>query len=172
MRVGLISDTHGILPGSVVQHFEGVDLIVHAGDVGGDDVLEALEAVAPVMAVHGNCDVGPLRSRLPAVASMDTPCGLLVVTHRPPGGTPPFASLGTDGAPRVVVFGHTHFPKILEDGGVMLVNPGSACHGRGAPPTAAILTAEAGRAPAMSFVNLDTGADFPVSVTHRHTHGG
>ena len=62
MRIGVISDTHGKLRSTVFDAFEGVDLILHAGDIGGLDIITELEAIAPVQAVHGNTDVGT-RSR-------------------------------------------------------------------------------------------------------------
>jgi len=171
MKLGLISDTHGDLHPRVLTLFDGVEAIVHAGDVGHRDVLVELETVAPVTAVRGNCDRSPLFDMLPDVAELTTPYGLLVVTHRPPRGVPPFPGLHQDPPPAVIVFGHTHFPKVLDDAGFLLLNPGSASHGRGAPPTVAIADFLAGRLPEVTFYCLRTGDVFPVSLTQRHIHG-
>ena len=171
MKLGLISDTHGELHPRVHEFFANVDHIVHAGDVGGRDVLAELETIAPVTACRGNSDRGVLFDRLPDVGTLEIPGGLLAVTHKPPRGAPPFATLHADPAPSIIVFGHTHFPKVLDDAGILLINPGSALRGRGAPPTIALLEFKNGSAPDVNFYCLQSGALFPVSLTKRHTHG-
>ena len=171
MKLGLISDTHGELHPKVLDYFAEVDYIVHAGDVGGRDILTELEAVAPVIACRGNSDRGVLFDRLPDVGTLQTPAGFLAVTHRPPRGAPPFSTIHADPTPDIIVFGHTHFPKVLDDAGVLLINPGSALRGRGAPPTVAILNIEDCKAPKVIFYCLQSGEIFPVSLTTRHTHG-
>ena len=68
MKIGLISDTHGLLRSTVFDYFRQVDLILHAGDIGGRDILTALEAIAPTKAVYGNTDNFPLATELPATS--------------------------------------------------------------------------------------------------------
>ena len=171
MIIVIISDTHGALNQRVEKLFSGVDMIVHAGDLGSMEVLKDLESIAPLLAVRGNCDRGALLERLPEKASLETPAGLLVVTHLPPRGHPPYERLSPSRAPSIVVFGHTHFPKILDDGGIILLNPGSALRGRGAPPTVARMGFDDQGRANIEFFSLETGLVFPVSMTKRHAHG-
>lgn len=128
-RIGVIADTHGELPPAVEELFEGVDAIVHAGDVGGGLVLDLLEAIAPVTVVRGNCDGGMEALRWPEVANVALGGVRVLVTHR--GG-----DLVEDLAParagaRVVIRGHTHAGSVQERHGVLWVNPGSPSFPRG-----------------------------------------
>jgi uncharacterized protein len=123
--VGLISDTHGLFRPEISRLFSGVDLIVHAGDVGGGGVLRDLAIIAPVVAVSGNIDDRHDPS-LPRERSI--PIGGLVVhvSHGDELGRPtPERLLATYGA-EVIVYGHTHRPLLLRDGGRVVVNPGAA----------------------------------------------
>lgn len=130
-RIGVISDTHGKLAGSVLKIFAGVDLILHAGDVGNDDVLFALEAVAPLAAVSGNVD-GPSDPRLrPYLRSLDTPAGKIVLTHghlpiAPSANRAKMVAHFRDDHPDIIVYGHSHIPNLEQIGGIYLFNPGSA----------------------------------------------
>jgi putative phosphoesterase len=121
--VGVISDTHGLLRPEAVAILRGADRIIHAGDVGGADVLAALEALAPLTAVRGNNDKGAWARLLPTTAVLDAGDGLLVyVIHD-------VAELDVDpaaGGFRVVVAGHSHRPRSHEEDGVLWFNPGSA----------------------------------------------
>jgi putative phosphoesterase len=124
--VGLIADTHGLLRAGVAAAFEGVDLIVHAGDVGGRDVLAALGAIARVEAVSGNVDDrhDPMlpRSRLLAVGALT-----LHVSHGDELGRPKPESLLVRYDADIVVFGHTHRQVVLRDpAGRLAINPGAA----------------------------------------------
>jgi len=128
-RYGLISDTHGALHPEVFTLFDGVEAILHAGDVVGEQLLDELEVLAPVHAVRGNCDYDA--PRLPAVRVVDLPLGRVVVAHshlvddglgRPERLARHFAEF----LPRVIVFGHTHRQYRREHDGVLVVNPGSA----------------------------------------------
>lgn len=119
--VGVVSDTHGLLRPEAVVALRGVDLLIHAGDVGSRDVLEELTLVAPVVAVRGNVDHGELRSKLPATAEAEAAGVWIHVLHR-------LEDLDLD--PRaagfgVVVHGHTHRPETRSRDGVLYVNPGS-----------------------------------------------
>lgn len=123
--VGLISDTHGLLRPEVHEALAGVEVILHAGDVGGDDVLIELEAIAPVHAVYGNTDP-PGDPRL-AASLEETLGGVRVhVSHGHEVGAPtPDKLLATYDAD-VIVYGHTHKPLVVNAGGRWVVNPGAA----------------------------------------------
>jgi putative phosphoesterase len=110
----------------VLRAFAGVDHIVHAGDIGTDDVLSGLEAIAPVTAVAGNVD-GALRRRLPDTAELEL-AGVRVAAihgHRLPRRTPEVAVARFPYAD-MVVFGHSHISVLMRVDEVVAVNPGSA----------------------------------------------
>jgi putative phosphoesterase len=116
--VGLISDTHGLLRPAALRALEGSDLIVHAGDVGRPEVLDALRAVAPVVVVRGNVDTAPWAADLPETAA----AGKIFVLHD-------VKQLAIDPCAagfRAVVSGHSHQPGVVERNGVLYINPGSA----------------------------------------------
>lgn len=145
MRVGLISDTHGRLRPEVFRRFDGVDRIVHAGDIGPADLLIDLEAIAPVTAVYGNADGFDVRERVPEIAELDL-AGLAVVVmhgHQLGSPTPEGLRAARPGAD-VIVYGHTHRPLVDESaGGALVVNPGAAGAARfGIPPSLGILTVD------------------------------
>jgi len=120
--LGVISDTHGLLRPEAVEALRGVDLIVHAGDVGEERVLEALQGVAPVRAVRGNVDHGALAARLPATDLVEWAGLQLYVLHD-------VGRLDLDPATAgvaAVISGHSHRPELEERGGVLFLNPGSA----------------------------------------------
>lgn len=132
-RIGLISDTHGVLDPHVPGLFAGVDHILHAGDVGWPSLLDELAAVAPVTAVTGNTDCHP-GWQVTEVGECSG-CRFLVQHIVEP------RRLGEDlqgrirrARPHVVVFGHTHRAAHEVVGGVHFVNPGSASQGRGGSP--------------------------------------
>ena len=125
MLVGLISDTHGLLRPEVFDVFHGVELILHAGDVGGREILTELRAIAPVQAVYGNTD----RPGAPGlVESLDLSlAGLSVhVSHGHELGSPTPAKLAARYSADVIVYGHTHKPLIERIHGALVVNPGAA----------------------------------------------
>jgi putative phosphoesterase len=122
MRIGLISDTHGLLRPQALNFLRGCDQIVHGGDIGTLGVLEALARLAPLTAVRGNVDHGAWADALPEVAQARLSGVLVVVLHD-------LAQLDLDPAAagvRVVVSGHSHKPRIEQREGVWYVNPGSA----------------------------------------------
>ena len=123
--VGLISDTHGQVRASVHEALAGVSLILHAGDVCGDEVLDELALVAPVVAVAGNCDV-PGDPRL--VQRIERTIGgvSIHVSHGHELGVPTPARLIAAYEAEVIVFGHTHRPLIHRAGERLVVNPGAA----------------------------------------------
>jgi len=122
MILGVISDTHGLLRPEAVAALEGVDQILHAGDVGSPDILEALAKIAPVTAVRGNVDLDSWANRLPDTEIIEAGGTTVYMLH----------DLGRlDLEPeaagmRVVVYGHSHQPKLEEKHGVLYFNPGSA----------------------------------------------
>lgn len=144
--MGLISDTHGLLRPEVFDVFHGVELILHAGDVGGRGILTELRAIAPVQAVHGNTD----RPGEPGLAeSLDLSlAGLSVhVSHGHELGGPTPARLAARYSADVIVYGHTHKPLVERVHGALVVNPGAAGPKRfDLRPSVALLTLNAGRA--------------------------
>jgi uncharacterized protein len=150
MRLGVISDTHGLLRPEVFDAFGGVDHILHAGDVGSPDLLTELATLAPVTAVYGNTDGTELRRTLPRVATLQLDGFDIVVTHGDQLGSPTPAGLNSlfpDA--QIIVFGHTHQPLLtLVDVVVTVMNPGGAGPRRfNLPPSVGILELEAGIPP-------------------------
>ena len=120
--VGVISDTHGLVRPEALEALRGVALIVHAGDIGGPEVLARLREIAPVTAVRGNNDHGPWADALPETDVVDVDGRLLYVLHD-------VKTLDLDPAAagfHAVIAGHSHKPSIDERGGVLFLNPGSA----------------------------------------------
>ena len=149
--VGLISDTHGLLRPEAVRALAGSDLIIHAGDMGAPEILDALRAVAPVVAVRGNVDKGAWASALPATAVAGAGGTLIYVLHglNELDLDPVAAGFG------VVVSGHSHQPARAARGGVLFVNPGSAGRRRFKLPVT-VARLDLGRTPwGVEFVALD-----------------
>ena len=122
--VGLISDTHGLLRPEVFTVFKGVGLILHAGDVGPDEILDELAAIAPVYAVRGNTD--PIGNpRLPNAVELEINGLSVHVSHGDEVGATPERLLATYDAD-VIVYGHTHREVITRGLGRLVVNPGAA----------------------------------------------
>jgi putative phosphoesterase len=150
MRLGVISDTHGLLRPEVFDAFEGVDHILHAGDVGNPGILSDLGALAPVTAVYGNTDGAELRRILPRVAMLELDGFDIVVTHGDQLGSPtPEALHSAFPDAQIIVYGHTHKPLLtLVDVVVTVLNPGGAGARRfKLPPSVGILELEAGLPP-------------------------
>jgi len=157
MRLGIISDTHGMLRPEVFDVFSEVDRILHAGDVGSVDLLSELEALAPVSAVYGNTDGFDVRGRCGEVVRLELDGLNTVVTHGDRLGSPTPAKL-VSAFPdaELIVFGHTHRALIeLVDRTITVVNPGSAGAARfGVPPSVAIAELEVGLPPRARVVHL------------------
>jgi putative phosphoesterase len=124
-RIGLVSDTHGLVRPQLFTALAGVDSILHAGDVGPDEVITALELIAPVQAVYGNTD-DPERTRLHA--AIDTAIGgvRIHVSHGHEVGSPTPERLAARYDADVVVYGHTHRQLVTRLGRQLIVNPGAA----------------------------------------------
>jgi uncharacterized protein len=121
-RIGLISDTHGLLRPQALDALRGSDLIIHAGDVGKPAILDTLRKLAPVIAVRGNIDKADWAGNLPETAVAEVGTVLLYVLHD-------VHALDLDPAAsgfHIVVSGHTHQPGQSEHNGVLFINPGSA----------------------------------------------
>jgi len=152
--VGLISDTHGTLRASVHHALQGVSLILHAGDVGGDEILAELGMIAPVRAVYGNTDV-PGDPSLVSEIDLELDGLSLHVSHGHELGSPTPAKLVAAYPHRIVVYGHTHRPLAERLGHQLVVNPGAAGPQRfKLAPSVARLTIANGNAE-VSFVPLD-----------------
>jgi uncharacterized protein len=145
VRLGIISDTHGVLRPQVFEIFREVDHILHGGDIGRLDLLVELEALAPVTAVYGNSDGFDIRSKLPQVAELELDGFAVVVTHGDQFGSPNPAKLH-EAFPQaeIIIFGHSHRPLLeLVDRTVTVMNPGGAGAPRfGIPPSVGILELE------------------------------
>jgi uncharacterized protein len=120
--VGVISDTHGLLRPEAVAALKGADLIIHAGDVGGPDVIDELRKLAPTFVIRGNIDTAHWADALPMTAHVEAGGLLFHVLHN-------IAELDLDPGPvgyAAVVYGHSHQPSIETREGVLFLNPGSA----------------------------------------------
>ena len=120
--LGLISDTHGLLREEAVRALRGSDLILHAGDVGAPEILEALRSIAPVVAVRGNVDTGEWAQALPLTEVIPAGSAMIYMLHI-------LQDLDLDPAVagfHIVVSGHSHKPGQAEKDGVLYIDPGSA----------------------------------------------
>ena len=120
--VGVISDTHGLVRPEAVEALKGSELIIHAGDVGGPEVLEELGRIAPVVAVRGNNDRGAWAEALAGYEAVEVNGAFVYVLHDLKELDIAPAAAGF----RVVVSGHSHRPLAEERRGVLYLNPGSA----------------------------------------------
>src|SRR5690349_18870504 len=123
--LGIISDTHGLVRADVHTALAGVELILHAGDVGGDDILDELQLIAPVRAVYGNTDA-PGQPRLQDSIEVTIDRVSIHVSHGHEVGSPTPAKLLERYAANVVIYGHTHRPLIAKADGRLVLNPGAA----------------------------------------------
>jgi uncharacterized protein len=157
VRLGIISDTHGQLRSQVLEVFEEVDHILHAGDVGKPEILIDLQAIAPVTAVYGNSDGMELRSRLPQVATLQLDGFDIVVAHGDQLGSPtPEALVEAFPEAEIIVYGHTHKPLLqLVNKTITVMNPGAAGPARfDLKPSVGIMELEPGIPPRARIVPL------------------
>lgn len=122
MKIGVLSDTHGLLRPEALRALAGVDHILHAGDVGDPAILDSLRALAPLTAIRGNIDRSGPCAALPATEAVELGGRLLYLVH---------ALADLDIRPEAagvsaVIFGHSHKPGIEQRNGVLFLNPGSA----------------------------------------------
>ena len=150
--IGLVSDTHGLVRDSLFEALAGVSRILHAGDVGGRAVLDALSAIAPIEAVHGNVD--PLDGVLPQELSVEHGGVSIHVSHGHELGSPTPQRLLTRYHADVLIYGHTHRALVHREGHRLVINPGAAGPRRfDAKPSVAILRIANG-APDVEIVPL------------------
>jgi putative phosphoesterase len=157
MRLGVISDTHGLLRPEVFDVFRDVDHIFHAGDIGPLSLLTDLEALAPVTAVYGNTDDWDVRAKVPRVAKLQLDGFEIVVTHGDQFSSPtPDALHAAFPEAEIILFGHTHKPLLtLVDLVVTVMNPGAAGQRRfEILPSVGILELETGIPPRARLVPL------------------
>lgn len=119
--IGVISDTHGIVRPQAVEALASVDMILHAGDIGKQEVLETLKQIAPVVAVRGNNDKGEWANSLPDWEVVEIGNVSIYMLHDVKE-----IDISPAGSFRVVVSGHSHNPSVEERRGVLYINPGSA----------------------------------------------
>jgi putative phosphoesterase len=120
LNLGVISDTHGLLRPQAVAALRGCDLIIHAGDVGNEAVLDGLHSIAPTHAIRGNIDTATWAQRLPATDIVEVGELSFYLLHNIADLDPPVAGFAA------VVYGHSHQPSIETRDGVLYLNPGSA----------------------------------------------
>jgi uncharacterized protein len=148
--VGVISDTHGLLRPEAVAALQGSDLIIHAGDVGKPEVIDALREIAPTLVVRGNIDKAHWAQSLPMSELVTVGENYLFVLHE-------IAQLDLDPATAgfaAVVFGHSHVPSIEARDGVLFLNPGSAGPRRFKLPVTVARVVVTGRQLAPEIVEL------------------
>ena len=156
MKIGIISDTHGNLPTAVHRAFVGVDHIIHAGDIGGQHILDELEVIAPVTAVYGNCDYPGDYQTAEETANVTLGGRRFFIAHTPHlameslrgrGELPPGSPL-----PHICVHGHTHVPKNEYAGAVLMLCPGSPVRPKGgSQPSVLLLEIDHDKAPRVEF---------------------
>ncbi|HWY72662.1 MAG TPA: metallophosphoesterase family protein [Burkholderiaceae bacterium] len=150
-RIGLISDTHGLLRPEAVSFLRGCDHIVHGGDIGHAEILSQLSALAPVTAVRGNNDNGPWAERLAQTEFVQIGEIFVYALHDiaqldiEPGGA----------GVHVVISGHSHKPSVQHRDGVLYVNPGSAGPRRFTLPISVAELVVEGRAVSARIVELE-----------------
>lgn len=119
MRVGVLSDTHGLLRPRVLELLAGCDRILHAGDVGSPEILARLREIAPLAAVRGNTDGGEVAAELPATLAGDLAGLPFRMIHQREDADPEWPR-----RLRLLVYGHTHRPEMEWRGSCLLLNPG------------------------------------------------
>jgi putative phosphoesterase len=120
-RIGIVSDTHGLFRPEAERGLAGVDHIIHAGDIGRPEIVDALRRIAPVTAIRGNVDSGEWARQYPDTKLVRLAGKSIYVLHELKT-----LKAGPDAGIDVIVSGHSHVPKIDTVGGVLYVNPGSA----------------------------------------------
>ena len=171
IRIGVIADTHGLFDPAIRQHFQGVDHIPHAGDIGKCAVIEELEAIAPVTAVSGNVDRYE-QSGFPSQRTVNLAGRRIAIRHVLYEG----GRLTEEGRaylereqPDICIFGHTHQPKVEWFGKTLLFNPGSAGPKRFTLPRGiGLLTVGRGKARAF-LIRLPDRAEGSQPLTTKRT---
>ena len=159
MKIGIISDTHGSLPTAVHRVFTGVDHIIHAGDIGGQHILDELELIAPLTAILGNCDYSGDYTTANQYASITLAGMRLYIAHKPESVTR--ALMGRGGLltsaplPNICIHGHTHVPRNEYTGAILVLCPGSPVRPRGGSmPSVMLLELTTSRPPLVDLRTL------------------
>jgi putative phosphoesterase len=147
--IGVISDTHGVVRPAVERAFRGVDMIIHAGDVGKASVISQLEKIAPVVAVRGNMDSRTRTALLPETETVRLGGVCILVIHQRYSLEDGWREQGYN----CVIFGHEHEPILKEKDNVMFLNPG--CAGEMTSTPHAALLHVRGSAMQVKFIGLD-----------------
>ena len=149
--IGIISDTHGLMRPEALDALQGCSAIIHAGDIGGESVLRALNDVAPVYAVRGNNDTGEWAAAIP-IATRVTIAGICIQVlhdiaelHRVRGAE----------QVQVVITGHSHRPSIEQRQAILFINPGSAGPRRFTLPVSIAKMEIQGNQPAATLIELN-----------------
>ncbi len=151
IRVGVISDTHGLLRPQALAALAGCDYLVHGGDIGNAAILDALAAIAPLTVVRGNNDRAGWAGAVPDSARLDIGPLAIYAVHD-------IATLAVDPAAEgiaVVVYGHSHRPRVEHRDGVLYVNPGSAGPRRFSLPVSVAELLIDGSSVSASIIELD-----------------
>ena len=152
IRIGLVSDTHKLLRDEACAALAGVDVILHAGDIGAMEVIEGLQAIAPTYTIRGNIDRAAWAADIPDRASIRVGTVDVFMIHD-------VKTLSFDPAAKgysVVMSGHSHSPRISHDNGVLYVNPGSIGPRRFKLPIAmAMMTVDGSGQPSAELIQLD-----------------
>jgi putative phosphoesterase len=121
-RIGLVSDTHGLVRSEALAALKGSEVIIHAGDIGKPEVLDSFGSIAPVVAIRGNNDRDLWAKKIPDALNLEINGVKIHVIHN-------VNELNADPANaafRVIVSGHSHKPRVMERDGILFINPGSA----------------------------------------------
>jgi putative phosphoesterase len=150
MKIGVLSDTHGLLRPEVLPALAGVEHILHAGDVGNANILDALRAIAPVTAIRGNIDTHGPCAELPATEAIELGGCFIYMLHSIADLDlkPQSAGIG------MVISGHSHMPSAEQRNGVLYLNPGSAGPRRFHLPVTLALVQIANGIPTVEIVML------------------
>lgn len=152
-KIGLISDTHGLMRPEALRALEGSELIIHAGDVGNPEIISALQAIAPVVAIRGNVDVEPWTTDLHETEVVEADAATFYVLHDVHALDLRPEAAGFD----IVVSGHSHKPSRTERDGILYINPGSAGPRRFNLPVT-VVRLDLSRTPwEVEFVDLSNG---------------
>ncbi|MBL7179187.1 MAG: metallophosphoesterase family protein [Pseudomonadota bacterium] len=149
--VGIIADTHGLLLPAAIKALEGVDLIIHAGDIGNTKIIDELQTLAPVVAVRGNIDTTEGLKELPETEAVEIGNVFLYVIH----DIHRIDIAPSEAGFNAVISGHLHYPSIVQHSEVLFLNPGSAAQPRREYPASLALLHIQGNSIKAQIVDID-----------------
>lgn len=158
MRIGIISDTHNSIPLSIEKVFKETDLILHAGDIGSQEILNRLKSITNVQAVCGNTDIYTLSENLPSQITFKVE-GMIILMLHDIGSINSFLwrirKENFQPLPQIIIYGHTHSPIFQKINNIYFLNPGSAGKPKtGQRATVMILTIKKGQIAGNQFIEL------------------